>query len=298
MNVREYRSDDEIALKIGADGGGGFLKICLNIQIQSQSPSNGRKRMKLSDGVASKTLKDSGVKKLFILAIVPNVEENYTNVLTLWRLLQLTNPSTLSPYCIATDLKLANIMVGLMAHGSAHPCTWCDVAKPDLWSTGQLRTLGSIKEKFRDWSSAGGVLNKAKYHGNCVHEPIFMGAADKKVIDIIPLPELHLMIGPVNTLFNALIKKWPEALQWADTCSVTREAIHGGSFTGNSCRKLLRNVNQLEQMCPPECIPFVKTFQAFNRVGLIYILCTKRQLTLLSSATVSYTFLSLLRCTL
>jgi hypothetical protein len=234
MQARKLTPDDDIILKIGIDGGGGFLKICLNIQVHGPNHSKEVKRMKFCEGVASKELKDSSVKKLFILAIVPNVEENYANVLILWHYLQLTEPGSLSPFTIATDLKLANIMLGLMAHGSAHPCTWCDAAKHELWSKGQLRTLGNIREKFMAWTRSGKGLNHAKHYGNCVHEPIFRGESETKVINIIPPPELHLMLGPVNTMFNALMKKWPEAMQWADICNVSREAIHGGSFTGRN----------------------------------------------------------------
>ena len=41
-----------------------------------------------------------------------------------------------------------------------------------------------------------------KTFGNVIHEPL-VGAKDNDlVIDILPPPELHLLLGVVNTLFS------------------------------------------------------------------------------------------------
>jgi hypothetical protein len=270
-HIIEFRNGDEVdcILKIGIDGGGGFMKVCLNIQQQIKQDENipNNKRSKLSDGIQASSLKDSGVKRLMILAIAPEIQENYRNVKLIWHLLQLTNIETLNPHYLATDLKLANIMLGLMAHGSSHPCSWCDVSKSQLMNKGELRTLANLLEKFWAWHGSGKGVDKAKDFGNCVHPPLFTAQQeDTKILDLIPPPELHLMIGPVNTLFNSMAKVWPDALQWAENCHVIREAMHSGSFTGNSTRKLLPHVDDLEAICPPICVPFVEAFRAFNEV--------------------------------
>ena len=44
------------------------------------------KRQCFSDGVAAQQLKDGSVKKLFIIGLVPDIPENYHNVLTLWNI--------------------------------------------------------------------------------------------------------------------------------------------------------------------------------------------------------------------
>ncbi|OAF65040.1 hypothetical protein A3Q56_07225 [Intoshia linei] len=55
------------------------------------------------------------------------------------------NIETLSlPYTIATDLKLANILAGLMGHGSNHPRS-CE----------KMRTIGNLKELYLTWEIAG-----------------------------------------------------------------------------------------------------------------------------------------------
>ena len=71
---------------------------------------------KLSSFGAS--FKDSGMKKLFILAIAKNVSENYRNILMLWNALQLTsNFDFLSKCTYAIDLKMAYGQCAAWVHG-------------------------------------------------------------------------------------------------------------------------------------------------------------------------------------
>ena len=104
-SVRMFDQGSNLIHKIGLDGGGGFFKITLSIFDPRNSET--KARMTYSEGIANK-FKHSGVKKLFIIALVSNIQENYENVLRLWtslnmRLLIESNPSN---FCIATDLKL------------------------------------------------------------------------------------------------------------------------------------------------------------------------------------------------
>ena len=42
---------------------------------------------------------------------------------------------------VATDLKLANMLTGIMSHASSFPCTWCTALKDKLNVCGVYRTL-------------------------------------------------------------------------------------------------------------------------------------------------------------
>ena len=77
--IRERNIDDkDLLVRIGMDGGGGFLKICLSVfQLQRDTAGCGKR-------LDEKFKKDSGVKKIIILAIVPGVQENYANLKRLW----------------------------------------------------------------------------------------------------------------------------------------------------------------------------------------------------------------------
>ena len=129
------------------------------------------------------------------------------------------------------------------------------------------RTLGSITEELWNWvERTGQNRSQAKFFGNVVHCPILKGNTNDEVIDLLPPPELHLLIGPVNTIFRAMEKEWPEALKWAKACNVEREAMHGGSFTGNACHKLLSRVDVLRSLCPIQGLKYAETFDLLRRV--------------------------------
>ena len=80
-------------------------------------------------------------------------------------------------------------------------------------------------------------------------------------------PELHLMMGPLNKMFNEMEKVWPESERWLDSCSVKKEEYHGGTFAGNESRKLLKNVDRLEALEPPtQCRKIICALKSFNEV--------------------------------
>ena len=135
-----------------------------------------------------------------------------------------------------------------------------------LQDCGELRTLGSLEKQRTDWMDASGDLKRAKDYGNVVNKPMFASTPETLVLDILPPPELHLLIGPVNTIFSAMAKEWPGAAEWAVACHVQKEDYHGGSFNGNACRALLLKSDLLRSMCPFFCLKYVEVFRAFKCV--------------------------------
>ena len=67
------------------------------------------------------------------------------------------------------------------------------------------------------------------------------------IIKVVLPPELHFMLGPVNTMYDQLCKVCPACEQWIERMYIKREDYHGGSFNGNDSRKLLKNVSVLER---------------------------------------------------
>ena len=120
---------ENVEMKVGVDGGGGFLKITLNIIDLEECAETPKKRAKYSDGIEKSALKSTGVKKLIILSLAPDVAETHENMCVLWNLLRIQNALQNHILRFATDLKMANILLGLMSHSSSHPCSWCDVER-------------------------------------------------------------------------------------------------------------------------------------------------------------------------
>ena len=254
---------EDLTIKIGIDGGGGFLKVCLTV-LSSNSLLQERRRMPYVQG-ASKSCKETSVKKIFLIAIVPIVYETYRNILQLWVLLKLKDVLC-NKMIVSADLKLGNVIFGLNAHSSSHPCCWCSVDKANLSNNATLRTLGRVADQYWMWQAAGAVPSSAKHYENCVHTGLVKGDRESLIIDIYPPPELHLMLGVVNHLYKAIEQEWAGVRHWAETCHVERQAYQGGSFDGNSCRKLLKNVDHLQSMCPLQVLKFVKALRDFNQV--------------------------------
>lgn len=258
--VKHIRGKQYKNAKIGLDGGGSFLKVCLTLMNYTEEQPQTPKRRAYADGIMSKR-GDGSVKRVIILALVPDIPENYRNILNIWIKLGLDKMDL--PFVITADLKLSNIMLGLMAHGSTHPCTWCDISKDQmlLGRCGDLRTLGSLRKMFWRWLEAGGKL-----FGNVIHLPICKGPDDVLVLDLFPPPELHLLIGPVTTMVDALQRIWPDAEKWIELANVQRQAYHGGVLNGNGCMKLLQHINILEDSlkCPQK--QFIAAFHAFKAV--------------------------------
>ena len=100
-----------------------------------------------------------------------------------------------------------------------------------------------------------------------MHLPVFSNVPDTMpILKVNPPPELHLFIGVTNSLFNELQRRWPDACTWIKRCNVQRHAMHGGTFHGNSCKQLLRNIDILRPICPLNCLPICECFESFRAV--------------------------------
>ena len=165
------------------------------------------------------------MKKVFLLALAPDVPENYVNVKRIW--MNLKTELLQKRYTIATDLKLCNILLGMMTHSSCHPCCWCDISKDQLSKRGNARTISSLMKLFWDFFESNTGVDEAKKYGNVIHPPIVSGNIDDvtPVIRVLPPPELHLLIGPVNTMYGAMEKIWPESELWLNSCNVKKKQI-------------------------------------------------------------------------
>ncbi|CAH0555135.1 unnamed protein product [Brassicogethes aeneus] len=167
--IKEKRSLSQYHLKFGIDGGGGFLKICLSIQSTVENEDSRKCKQKFEDGICAKRFKDSGVNKLIILALAPSSQENYENVSQLWSEININNFKG----TIATDLKLANILVGIMSHSSNYPCTWCYASKNNLKVCDTYRTIKEKLKSLQPTSSpmAGTYAEKLRKQSSIIIKP-------------------------------------------------------------------------------------------------------------------------------
>ncbi|XP_030748106.1 uncharacterized protein LOC115876459 [Sitophilus oryzae] len=189
LEIRELPED--FHLKIGIESGGGSLKVCLNVL-----PEN--------DPEYVKKYKSAGINKLFIIGLGPKLSESYANIKSLFEALDLQSICGICSYTFAADFKLIMILLGLQSNSSTHTCPWCDVNVKEMEIKGSFRTIKSITENTNLWQQSGGNITKAKDFKNCINIPLIIGDVETPVLRYIPPPELHLLLGVVQKLFDCL----------------------------------------------------------------------------------------------
>ena len=137
------------------------------------------------------------------------------------------------------DLKVINVLAGVMANSSSHPCAYCTVHKNSLGTArGAARTIGSVKKYADLWLAAGGKEKDAKQFFNCVHHPVLCGTESKKIVHGCPPPSLHLLLGLSNAIYDHVATENSKAAEaWAAAANALRHAQFG--FTGRCCRNLV-----------------------------------------------------------
>ena len=161
-----------------------------------------------SQGVAPKASKLSSVNRLFAIGIMVDCQENYFNVKKLLQEINLPGTVTFS-----VDLKMAAYLVGKQSASCTYPCVYCVGCKP--W-TGDcsLLTIGDLKFYHQQFMTEGqnDKDNAAKYQ-NCVNENLLWNYPDSTlVMDVLNIPELHLLLGVVSKLLEYI-----ESVVWEPT---------------------------------------------------------------------------------
>lgn len=86
----------------------------------------------------------------------------------------------------------------------------------------------------------------------------------KLILEVIPLPELHMLMGVVNHVSTFISGYWPEYKEWVNGLGCIRRGYHGGTYEGNACRTILKNCDQLSLILPTELLPLLKPLRKFN----------------------------------
>lgn len=288
-------------VKVMADGGQSFFKICASIfpenYLDSECDDNsdndentGEEKDDFEIGLSlPKKLKPSdekksllGVCKLFLLCIVPQIKETYANLKLLFDLIKLNEI-----YCkFVSDFKVVLIINGQQTATSTFPCPYCFITLKDLENyadlqnetneIGELKTYGDLKRdnyKFKEIYSQEKKF--AKNCNNSINPPLFEESDDTSVLKKCIIPELHIMQGIVNHLFwkgLVCMVGREKALSWPKSLNIVAENYHGEVFDGNSCRRLLKEADKIfdSEICENgdklRFIPIVETFKALNKI--------------------------------
>lgn len=269
----------DYVIKIMADGGQGFFKVCMTIlpgnyvsDPDSASDSTQAKRMKFD--------KLTSVHKLIMLGIVPQIKESYENVKKLFDLIQIND----IPFKFVSDFKLLLIINGQQTATATFPCPYCFVTLKQLKTRDELerdeqnltlKTYGDLRKDYGEFISRGGNKKLAKSSHSTVNLPLFNERDDMSVIEKCVMPELHILQGLVNHIFWTglvpLLGK-EKALTWPRHLNLISKNYHGDSFEGNACRKMLKEPDFLlsNEVCGHigqlPVVPYVSALRALDKI--------------------------------
>ena len=251
-------------VRIGLDGGGNFLKICLSIfemDVNIEMPFKKRRRSKEIDFL------NTGVKKSFIVAIVEDISETYDNIQKI--LLHIHNLNCIK-FFMCNDLKATAIVLGIQNANAIYPCPICEVNDLGLTHDHLIkhkpRTLDSIATNAKHFKENKCKRSEARKYFSCVEQPLIPGEPDMLVGDIIVPPELHIMQGVVKHLYDNMVKEWDGATCWLKELGLEPQKYHSGTFLGNHCHKMLQHIDELRRIAPIYVLKYVTAFETFSKV--------------------------------
>ena len=269
MELRSLEPGD-VKLKVGLDKGRGHLKMVLSMYNPREVMRiKGEGRVTMDMGIGSGQ-EDSllGRKKIMILAIVPDIPENYHNLQILYDLTQVNSVS----YQQTGDLKAINLLLGLMSSSAACGCCYCQAQRStDEWTNGgaRLRTVNSLNENLSNFQASRDKSKAKDISSNVIEKSLVFDEDDLPtmlVLEKCPPPALHLKLS-LNHILVELSKAWPTLLTWLKSKHIILEPYHGGhTLEGNECDKVLKNLESLAEVLPQQFSPFLVTLQSFRDV--------------------------------
>ena len=143
LEVRDIDADCEEVL-IGFDDGQGFLKLMMLVQSTEDRAKPEKKRLKYEDGVFAGSFKNSGVKKLMPLVVVPDCQEQYENVKQILDLAAVKGVERVSE---SSDIKMVLTEMGKQRASCTHNCIFGDGKAP--YTDGcRLITVGDLRRAY------------------------------------------------------------------------------------------------------------------------------------------------------
>ena len=219
--LEEEEDQNKFINIIGVDDGKGVLKIVLSWS--QMGKFKGRDQL-------------YGPKRSLVIAAVASVPESYQNLKILMNLISLNEIY----YKISSDLKLANILIGIQTFSAKYPCPYGECTHSEgrnEWVKGKDRTVKNIVQNKDRWlqdnkhKSLKKKREELKKYRNCEFEPLLSDINDEKILTLIPPPPLHtILLGPVNLIIDHLRKYYPEIKNFLRGLHILPSKYHGDKF--------------------------------------------------------------------
>ena len=292
--AREYLGSPFV--KIMADGGQNFLKICATILPENYHPDLDRaqtesddeediehevkKRSTYKEGGSIGKYKLTSVKKVIMVAIVPECKETYHNMKILFELTRLNDIK----FLFVADFKLLLLCLGCQSASATYPCPYYLVNLREISQVGdhaedlqEPRTFGLLERSHDKFvTSHGSKKKEARYCNSTVGHPLFSEDSEVLVVDKCPPEELHCLQGFVNHTFNEGYAKEigrEKALKFPKLINVVASDYHNKIFEGNACREMLKKASLMDDrrilgddISPLKVSKYIRAFKAMNKI--------------------------------
>ena len=111
---------------------------------------------------------------------------------------------------------------------------------------GTIRTLGSLDYWYSHYAENGSIKKDMKNYMNVINPRIlyYEENPDTVLEQLIPPPELHILIGFVKSLGILHLDAWPGFDQWLVSNNIFQREYQGRN--GNNSNRILKNLDSLE----------------------------------------------------
>ena len=247
---------DNIDIILGLDSGQSFLKMSCSVitrpEIQNK---NQPKRLRFSDGYGSSSaFLNSGVKKTFILGMLPITEEGHFNIRSLIESVGIPSFN----FSMSQDIKVILDLLGKQPASCKHPCPYCDANNDfkcdEIVNIYTLNTLNEWHDKFL---ASGLPKEQAMNFSNVLNRPILVGDGSVPIWQIVNIPELHILLGLTMKLILALENIIEEdgmliVSRFLMENNIKRICYQGQQrLDGNQCRSFINKAELLADFLKP-----------------------------------------------
>ena len=136
---------------------------------------------------------------------------------------------------VMMDLCLLNAILGISSHGGKFSCSFCD-GQSTLQSF-NLCTFGHLHENYQKFLAAGAKPAVIKQFFNVIQPCLTIAGPEKLVMEVHPLPELHILLGVVNHLVKLCINVDNNTLGLLKRHNIFQHGYQGGGLDGSNSFK-------------------------------------------------------------
>ena len=214
-----------VKCRVVPDKGQGSLKIVASVFDGDVDPDISFTKQE------GKGEKLTGSNRLLVLAKVNSGQERHHNMRLLLEKLELER---LPGVVLVGDLSIVNVYSGISSHGGKYACYVCE--GESTLEAGTPRTFRSLASRYEGYLANGSNPKTMKTFKNVINPCLVKGDPDQEVGEVLPLPELHLLMGGGNWGYKLILRIWPPLLLWGRG-KWTVTGRHGGSLDGANTNK-------------------------------------------------------------